>query len=204
MPRDKSSNHEKIISAAFSEFLEYGFRDASMRRIAGACGMSASGLYKHFPSKEEMFAALVDPVIEGFESLYREIEGDYMEELGHAQADALWDEQSETVRAMTYIYAHYDEFRLIICRSRGTRYESFPHDVAMLSEEATMRYIKELKKNGYPVKTVDPKELHLLVTASVEAVFQAVLHDFSEKEALHYASTLEKFYSPAWKALFGL
>ncbi|MBQ7724319.1 MAG: helix-turn-helix transcriptional regulator, partial [Lachnospiraceae bacterium] len=73
MPRDKTENHEKIIDAAYKEFLEYGFRDASMRRIASASGMSAAGLYKHFPGKEDMFAALVDPVIKEFMSLYLEI-----------------------------------------------------------------------------------------------------------------------------------
>ena len=46
MPRDKTENHEKILAAAYDEFLEYGFNDASMRRIADACEMSASGLYK--------------------------------------------------------------------------------------------------------------------------------------------------------------
>ena len=52
MPRDKTESHEKIVAAAFKEFLDYGFREASMRRIASACGMSASGLYKFFSSKE--------------------------------------------------------------------------------------------------------------------------------------------------------
>ncbi|MER1994290.1 MAG: TetR family transcriptional regulator [Eubacteriales bacterium] len=42
--RDKSSHHEKIIAAAWDEFLTYGFADASMRRIAAAAGMSAAGL----------------------------------------------------------------------------------------------------------------------------------------------------------------
>ncbi len=65
MSKDKTENHEKIIVAAYEEFLTYGFNDASIRRIADACGMSASGLYKHFPSKEEMFAALVEPAYEG-------------------------------------------------------------------------------------------------------------------------------------------
>ena len=51
---------------------------------------------------------------------------------------------------------------------------------------------------------MDAKELHLLVTSYIEAVFQPVVHDFSKKEALHYAQTLEKFYIPAWKALFGI
>ena len=50
MPIDKTANHEKIVAAAKKEFLTFGFTDASMRRIAAAAGMSASGLYKHFAS----------------------------------------------------------------------------------------------------------------------------------------------------------
>ena len=48
-----------------------------MRRIAEACGMSASGLYKHFPSKEDLFSALVEPTVEGFFNLQKELESAY-------------------------------------------------------------------------------------------------------------------------------
>ena len=41
MIRDKKLHHGNIIEAATAEFLEYGFNDASMRRIAAAAGMSA-------------------------------------------------------------------------------------------------------------------------------------------------------------------
>ena len=57
MIRDKTLHHGNIIVAAMAEFLEYGFKDASMRRIASAAGMSVSGLYKHFPSKETLHYA---------------------------------------------------------------------------------------------------------------------------------------------------
>ena len=76
MARDKSAHHEKIIAAAREEFMTYGFTDASMRRIAAAAGMSVAGLYKHFTSKEEMFAALVEPACQGLISLYRQEEAD--------------------------------------------------------------------------------------------------------------------------------
>ena len=66
MIRDKTSHHEKTIAIAWDEFLAYGFADASMQRIADAAGMSAAGLYKHFPSKKEMFAALVEPAGRAF------------------------------------------------------------------------------------------------------------------------------------------
>ena len=175
-----------------------------MRRIASACGMSPAGLYKHFSSKEEMFAALVDPAIEGLMSLYRDIEYDYSAELKTKSKDSLWTNQSETRRAMTYIYDHFDEFKLIICKSQGTRYESFTHDMAELEENVTFKYMENLKKTGAKINKVKKTEFHLLVTANIEAIFQAVTHDFSKKEAMHYAETLEKFYLPAWKALFGL
>jgi len=204
MPRDKSGNHEKIIEAAFREFLEYGFQDASMRRIASLSGMSASGLYKHFPGKEEMFAALVDPVIEEFMSLYHKIESDYSEGLMTEGSEKIWSGHNEILRSMEFIYDHYNEVKLIVCRSQGTRYGNFTHEVAELEEKATLRYVEGLKKKGIRVSKVDKKELHLLVTAYIEAVIQAVIHDFSRREALHYAKTLEKFYLPAWKALFGI
>ena len=204
MPRDKTQSHNRIVEAAKKEFLEYGFTDASLRRIASGADIQVSGLYKHFSSKEEMFASLIDPVIDGLMKCMNGIEDDYLSELDRVESEGLWDNQSETVRAMAFIYDHFDEFKLLICKSQGTRYENFSHELAEIEEAATIRYMEELKNHNISVKEVDMKEFHLLVTASNEAIFQAVIHDFTREEAMHYAQTLELFYLPAWKALFGL
>ena len=186
MPKDKTGNHKKIIAAAKQEFLNYGYFDASMRRIAAACGMSASGLYKHFEGKEDMFAALVDPAIEGFKELYSE------------------NGKSDTTTVMKYIYDNIDAFKLIVCRSQGTRYEDYLHEFALLEEKSSLAYLQTLKTSGVRVREVDPKEFHLLVTVNVNAIFQAVLHDLTRDEAMHYASTLETFFLYSWRKLFGL
>ena len=204
MPRDKTQSHKRIIEAAKKEFMDHGFTDASLRRIAAEAGIQVGGLYKHFGSKEEMFASLVEPAIEGLMQLFRVVENDYFDDIGNVKTETDWKDQTETVRSMEYIYDHFDEFKLIVCRSQGTKYERFTHNLAMLEEEVTIRYMNELKKSGIAVNKIDEKEFHLLVTANVEAVFQAVIHDFTKDEAMHYARTLEKFYLPAWKALFGL
>lgn len=89
MPRDKTESHERIIAAAKAEFLEYGFENASMRRIAANADITVSGLYKHFPSKEEMFAHLVQPVLDSFNTLYHQKEQEEqnaIEEIGAAVA----------------------------------------------------------------------------------------------------------------------
>jgi len=202
MIRDKELHHSSIIEAATAEFLEYGFNDASMRRIAAAAGMSASGLYKHFASKEEMFSALVDPAYQGLLALFRQEAGDQEQFIGTGDL-SVWETGQDAKLATAYIYDHLDAFRLIICRSQGTKYESFLHDLAVLEEEMTLSFMKNLKKQGVSINNFSEKELHLLTTANVNAVFQTVEHDFTRDEAMHYADTLDRFFSKGWKEFFG-
>ena len=204
MPRDKTENHEKLVKAAFDEFKRYGFEDASMRRIATACGMSVSGLYKHFPGKDEMFASLVRPALDGLMNLYHQIEKEYFDDLYHTGKADVSNSKGELVRAMEFIYDHYDEFELIICKSKGSVYENFKHDIAILEEKVTLRYMEEIRKSGIHVKEINQKEFHLLVTACIEALFQTVTHGFSREEAIHFAGTVQNFYGPAWKTFFEL
>ena len=135
MARDKAGHHEQIMAAAWQEFLNYGFADASMRRIAASAGMSAAGLYKHFPSKEEMFSALVEPAYQGLMALYRQEETAEREALKAGIVTEKWKSGGEARLAMTYIYDHLDAFRVLICKSQGTRYESFLHDLAVEEEK---------------------------------------------------------------------
>ena len=203
MVRDKAGHHEQIMAAAWQEFLTYGFADASMRRIASSAGMSAAGLYKHFPSKEEMFSALVEPAFQGLMALYRQEETMEREALEAGVVTEKWQNGGEARLAMEYIYDHLDAFRLLICKSQGTRYESFLHDLAVEEEKTTMAMMDLLKANGGHVNVVDKREFHLLVSANVNAVFQAVEHDFTREEALRYADTLDRFFSRGWQVFFG-
>ena len=196
---------DKIIKAAYREFMEYGFEKASMRRIASAVGITAAALYKHFQNKEEMFAALVEPTIQEFRQVYEEMNNSAFEQLPFIGINEIWKDYGGDARIlMQFIYSHFNEFKLIICRSQGTRYVSFIHDVAVMEEKTTQMFIDKCRELGTDIKLVSEKELHLLVTANVLAAFEAVIHDFSETEAMHYADTLDLFFSAGWKRLFGI
>ena len=202
MTRDKALHHENIIEAATAEFLEYGFTDASMRRIASAAGMSASGLYKHFAGKEEMFAALVEPAYQGLMNLFRREADDQRRSVGNGDLSQ-WENGRDAKMAMAYIYDHLDAFRLLVCKSQGTKYEGFLHELAVLEEETTLSFMEMLKQQGVKLSAFRMKELHLLTTANINAVFQTVEHDFTREEAMHYADTLDRFFSKAWQEFFG-
>lgn len=50
----------EIIEAAHNLFLEYGYHGTSMRQIATNASIALGGIYNHFESKEEIFAAVLD------------------------------------------------------------------------------------------------------------------------------------------------
>ncbi len=202
MPIDKTANHEKIVAAAKKEFLTYGFTDASMRRIAHEAGMSASGLYKHFAGKEEMFSALVEPAYQGLLDIIRQEVNNEEQVIGTGDI-SIWETSKDAKLTVSYIYDHLDAFRLIVSRSQGTKYENFLHDLAMLEEETTLSFMKILKNQGVKLNDFSEKEFHLLITTNVNAVFQTVEHDFTREEAMHYADTLDRFFSKAWSEFFG-
>lgn len=203
MPRDKTESHERIVAAAKEEFLACGFDSASMRRIAANAGITVSGLYKHFPSKEDMFARLVQPTLDEFVELYyrkEKEEHDAIEKIGAAAAFL----NDDAVYAMEFIYDHFDEFKLLVCCSQGTRYEDYAHTLAEMEEQSSLRYIEALRRRGDNVPDFDRREFHLLVSSNVEAVLQPIRHDFTREAAIHYARTINTFFSKGWKWLCGM
>src|SRR5687768_16333691 len=51
---------EAIIQAAIAEFHAHGFEITSMDKIAATAGVSKRTVYNHFPSKEELFAEILN------------------------------------------------------------------------------------------------------------------------------------------------
>lgn len=62
--RDKNATIKKIFQSAMNEFTEYGFEQASVHTIAKNAGVTPSAIYKHFKSKEDIFKAIVSPILD--------------------------------------------------------------------------------------------------------------------------------------------
>ena len=50
-----------ILKSAMEVFLEVGYQEASMRKIAARAGITAGAIYKHFSGKEERRGITVFP-----------------------------------------------------------------------------------------------------------------------------------------------
>jgi len=69
--RDKELTRERILEAAERLFAEKGFHETAMDEIVRASKVSKGGVYFHFPSKEELFFALLDKLAD---ALQREVQ----------------------------------------------------------------------------------------------------------------------------------
>ncbi|MGB3621809.1 MAG: TetR/AcrR family transcriptional regulator C-terminal domain-containing protein [Ketobacter sp.] len=58
-PEDVGAIESKYLEVALKEFLQYGYGDAAMARIAQAAGGSKTTLYSRYPSKEDLFRAII-------------------------------------------------------------------------------------------------------------------------------------------------
>lgn len=63
----KADRRRAILEVAERSFLERGFADTSMSMIAAELGGSKTTLWSYFPSKDELFAAVLDSKIASFQ-----------------------------------------------------------------------------------------------------------------------------------------
>lgn len=70
LPRsDRDERRETILKTAHAAFLEDGYAATSMSSIAARVGGSKATLYNYFPSKEELFAAVIEERCRDFQEM---------------------------------------------------------------------------------------------------------------------------------------
>ncbi|MBQ9155891.1 MAG: TetR/AcrR family transcriptional regulator [Eubacterium sp.] len=201
MPRDKTANHIKIMAAAREEFLEMGFEKASMRSIGRRCGMTAAGIYRHCRDKEDLFDQLVAPAAQRINDWLAGHIGRYVDAV-HKEDQVTWQD-SEIDMMREIIYPNMEDYHLLLARSQGTKYENFLHDLTERHQSELLNYMPMLRELGYQVWDIEPKELHMLLSAYTTAMFEPVVHNYSLEEALKCLDTVEAFFLPGWKQLMG-
>lgn len=75
-----AARRRRLLDAALSVFLRFGYRKTSMDEIARAAGVSRQGLYLHFATKEELFRGAVQHFLqEGLEQATARLEDEGQE-----------------------------------------------------------------------------------------------------------------------------
>lgn len=193
---------ERILQCARQEFMEHGYQNANMRRIAQAAKATTGALYNHFANKSVLFDALVQEPAENmlaeFRQLHRQateslcaFSGKMMDEKGSAGADWM----------LGYIYEHLDAFRLIFCYSEGTRWANYVESLIQIEEKAYRVYCDTLCRGS---KKIDDMFLHVTASAGFQYLVEIVCHNLPYEQAVDVMDSVKRYGVAGWNEILGL
>ncbi len=202
---EKSETQKSILAAGKEEFLKKGFKDASLREIATAAGVTTGAIYGYYSDKNALFSALVEPVASLFLERFETIQ-DTFAALPEKEQIASMNVYStgELMLMLDYIYENFDVFRLILCCSDGTKFENYIHHLVEVEATSTVKFIALLKRNGFTPTDISENLAHILANAYFSAIFETVVHNMNQTEAHHYVEHLTAFFTAGWDKLLGL
>ena len=178
----KHNTLEQIHIAAKKEYLEKGFKTASLRNIVKMAGVTTGAFYGYYKSKEELFGALVDEqyhyVMEHFcqaQDEFGELPAEEQpDHVGEISVDCMLD-------VLLYAQNYPEEFQLLLCCAEGTRYAGMIDEMVEIEVEATHRY-----------------QEHMLATGMFNTYFEMFIHQMPLDQAKIYLKTMHEFYTAGW------
>ncbi len=136
-----------ILSAAKREFLEKGFKSASLRNIVKTAGVTTGAFYGYYNSKEDLFEALVGEHYNFLLNRFYRAQKEFADIPPEEQPDNLTSTSGECMYEMLlYAYEHLNEFKLILCCSEGTRFSKLIDEMVEIETKGTHDYLKLLEK----------------------------------------------------------
>ena len=205
MSKDDLNTVQKIMAEGKNEFLEKGFKDASLRNIVKRAGVTTGAFYGYYPDKKALFEALVSPAVEGLMAMFMVAQQQFDQLPVSTKMENVCDYSSDEVKKfVAYIYKHFDEFKLLISCADGTSFSNFVHDLVEIEVEYTLRFVESTENDTLVSGRTTPELLHIIASAFFSAVFEVVKHDMSREAADNYIDSLKQFFTAGWKRILNL
>lgn len=204
MEKQESGTLEKIQQIAIAEFLDKGFRGASLRQIVRNAGVTTGAFYGYFSCKEALFASIVEPHAKALMNRFVDAQLSFSALPSSEKPQHVGVESGEYIDWMVeYVYEHKDPVKLLFSCAEGTSYDNFIHNMVEIEEEATLNYLDILRQMGKDIPTLDKSLCHIIASTMFDSIFEIVSHDIPYDEAKRNIKLLRDFYSAGWQRLMG-
>lgn len=188
-----------ILLSAKKEFLEKGFRGASLRNIAKQAGVTTGAIYGYFKDKDEIFVQLVQEVIEGFYRLLERIEREDRQRFysGECPDSSIHYERNSHRKYIDYMYEHLDESKLIITCSHGSSVENYIHNIMDRITLENRDFFNKMKEGS----GIDDFTVHVILEFYLKATTEFIKHDVPYEIAIKQFDKITAFYFAGWNVL---
>ena len=175
-----------IINAAKREFLEKGYKDASLRHICKNAGVTTGALYFFFKNKEELLDTILGPLIEGYKKLVRSLftKGGSGES---TNGDSMMIE---------YLYENREAAIILIDCCRGTKYETLLGTIY-----SGMKHGFESMFRAGGIKNVDGNLVETLASMKLKGYLNILKSDYASGELKKVAEALNAYWDTGFFSL---
>ncbi len=199
---ENSDTKKKIQEVGKREFLEKGFKDASLNRIVAEAGFTKGAFYGYYPDKAALFEDLVSEAADGLVEQFKAAQEAHFDLIPKDKACQSRDLSTQYLRRFVeYIYNYFDAFKLVLCCADGTKYENYVHDLVELDVTRSEQYFSVLRDLGKLEGDASRELHHMITSAYFTAVFEMVVHDMPRERAIRYIEELAVFFNAGWEGL---
>ena len=189
---------EALLISAKKEFLIYGYKDASMRRISSASGVSTNSIYTRFKDKAGLFEAVVQEAADGLMDIYLKSMSKARERIDIQ--DAIHEGVDGTDLVLKYIFENKDSFKLLFGACEGTKYENYYDELSNIEESYYVLFAKKYMKKE---SKVDPFFIHVHCRMGWQYIYEILSHDLSYEQAKEFMESVCAFNYAGWKVVLG-
>ena len=202
---ERAETQKKILEIGKKEFLEKGFKDASLNQIVAEAGFTKGAFYGYYPDKTALFEDLVGETAKELLTRFKAAQDDYFDLVPEGRAkDSLELSTQHLHELVAFMYDHFDEFKLILCRAEGTGYADFIEVLVELEVDRSEEYYALLRKNSMLSGSMTRQLHHMITRAYFTAVCETIVHDMPREEAMKYVDELAIFVHSGWSGLLRL
>ena len=194
----------RILLAAKEEFLEKGYKNAWLRSISKEAGVTTGALYGYFRSKEDLFGTLVEKEYRYVLNIYSQVLQEFNTFPPAERIHRISEYTGKGMRLVgTYMYRHWDAFKLILCHADDTAYGHLIDDMVRLDVQATLAFSQSSVAVGILLRPVNETLAQRLSYSKFSLFFDMVTQDLPREQMDEYIDQLLQFYLGGWGKLWG-
>ena len=193
----KDEIRKSILKAAREEFLEKGFRDASIRSITARAKTSKSNLYNYFADKDALFRAVSEPTLSAIEKGFAAVRA--RNRTGAGDAYSFEMQKQYIIAVMEYVYAHREDVELLLFCAAGSSLAEYRDTVL----DGFTDVLADWLKITVPDKDISRFFIRCVAGFYLSSIEGLLIKEVPPHEAAGHFGEFMAFVHGGWSAVLG-
>lgn len=205
--RNYEMTNELLLVSAKQAFLDQGFKDTKLRDICRQANLTTGAFYKHFKSKDDLLAQLVNPLLHDLKAIYTKQINEALQSMTPANINQIWLEKVLNMDDVIHaVYQNREIADLLLFKTNGSKYNNLAELITQFFTDQVIQIINEMEQKGIlPTDFVpDQRQIHFFVYSNTATFYDILKHSFTEAETIKLDQKLCQFSYYGWINVLGL